>query len=1041
MYGAEYSRTDVTIEPKLAPPVVVVLVVDKPGECFDQVLGGLADQDYENTQVLVINRGPASTIDRVLATIADAIVKEVPNAKTYAEAANAVSGLVKGAAFYLFVHDDTVLAPDAVTLLVDEAMESNAGVLGPKVVNFNDPSRILSMGFMVDAFAVATPVVEPGELDQEQHDRVREVFAVSGHAVLIRSDLFATIGGFDQRISDFEEYLDLCWRSQIAGGRILVVPTATVSSLDRMSARDQPLSRRHSMRYRQHIVAKCYGWVHLVPILIMAMLLSLLEVAYSLLALRFQHARDVFWAWGWNLLQIPYVLKARRRISRLRETRDRQIRRRQIAGSSRLRGFLQGQIGGDIALQSIRGRAGRQLTQSLSAGPRRISLIALSCLGLVLAFGSRHLLTQGVPAYGQFSAFPEPASLLSEYWSGWREIGVGVTGIGPAALGLLGVVGWATFGAQELLRDVLILSLLPIGMLGIWRLLKPIDLIWGRVVGTLLYAVLPLPYNALVDGRWGTLLLVAALPFAVRRVLTAFRAPSYSAEDRGILAQSAALGLLIGVVAAFEPIVFVVVLAAFLVVAIWTIGVVEVRNYCRGLAVVSLSVAIAALMHLPWVGLLGGSEEVLSHLLVRSPSENFDGLSDLLRFAPGRYGSEWAAWSPLLVAAVPLLLGRGERLRMALTGGSVALVGFFLAWCSEKDWLSELARRDVMVAEGSMVLAAVGLCWCAALGPSAIRFDGARASSVVRRGCVLLGAGSLAVASAVFLLESANGRWGSPTNDLRVSLSLLDDRDIGPSYRVLWLGAPEVLPLAGWPTGEDGLYVATSVRGHPDIRHQWVGAPAESDQELLNAVEIGLSGNTVRMGRLLAPFGIRYVAVVERSTPSFSSGIDRPVGPLVRQSLGSQLDLRPLAADPSVRVLLNESWMSSRAQFVEPVRLAGLDAPGELVVTDLTSGIPILTDRRSAREQRGFVGVGEVLVSEAYDRNWRLLVNDTIVTPTRSFGWAMRFNSPVEGPAVLWHMRPDSVADRAVVQIVLWIVIARFAVTERRRTSEAGSPT
>ena len=91
------------------------------------------------------------------------------------------------------------------------------------------------------------------------------------------------------------------------------------------------------------------------------------------------------------------------------------------------------------------------------------------------------------------------------------------------------------------------------------------------------------------------------------------------------------------------------------------------------------------------------------------------------------------------------------------------------------------------------------------------------------------------------------------------------------------------------------------------------------------------------MGRLLAPFGIRYIAVVERSAPSFSSGIDRPVGPRVEQSLGSQLDLRPLAADPSVRVLLNESWMSSRAQFAEPVRLAGLDEPGELVVTDLTS--------------------------------------------------------------------------------------------------------
>tara|TARA_Y100001970_G_scaffold145093_2_gene178260 strand:- start:6994 stop:10089 length:3096 start_codon:yes stop_codon:yes gene_type:complete len=1030
----------VTIESKLAPPVVVVLVVDTPGERFDQVLDGVINQNYENYQVLVMNRGHSSNADRVLATIVDATVQQLPNAKTYAEAANVVSDLVEGAAFYLFLRDDTALAPNAVSLLVEEALESNAAVLGPKVVDFNDPSRILYMGFVADAFAVSTPIVEPGELDQEQHDRVREVFSVSGHAVLVRSDLFVTIGGFDQRISDFEEYLDLCWRVQIAGGRILVVPTATVHSLDLISAQDQPRSRRLSMRYRQHIVAKCYGWVHLVPTLIMAMLLSLLELTYSLLALRFQYARDVLWAWGWNLLQTPYVLKERRQISRVRETRDRQIRRRQMTGSSRLRGFLQGQIGGDIALQSIRGRAGRRLTQSFSAGPRRISLIAFSCVGLVLAFGSRHLLTQGVPAYGQFATFPETASLLSEYWSGWREIGVGAAGSGPAALGLLGAVGWLTFGAQELVREILILSLLPIGMLGMWRLLKPLDAIWGRVVGTLLYAVLPVPYNALVDGRWGTLLLVAAVPFVVRRVFGAFGTPKYALGDRSVLAQSAALGLLIAVVAAFEPIVFLIVLAAFLVVAVLTIGLVAARDSFRGVAIVSLSVAIASLMHLPWVGVLGGSDEVLSHLLMRSPSEDFDGLADLLRFAPGFYGSEWAAWCPLLVAVVPLLLGRGERLRMALTAGSVALAGFFLAWCSGNGWLTDLVRRDVMVAEGSMVLAAVGVCWCAALGPSALRLDGARASSVLRQGCVVLGAGSLLVASAVLLLESANGRWGSPTNDLRVSLSLLDDRDIGPSYRVLWLGAPEVLPLSGWPVGEDGLYAATSVRGHPDVRHQWVGAPTGAHQQLLNAVEIGLSGNTVRMGRLLAPFGIRYVAVVERSTPSFSSGTDRPVGPRVRQSLGSQLDLRPLAADPSVRVLLNESWMSSRAQFVGPVRLAGLDEPGELVVTDLTSGVPILTDRRSAREQRGFVGVGEVLVSEAFDNNWRLLVNDTVVSPTRSFGWAMRFNSPVEGPAVLWHIRPDSVADRAVVQIVLWVVIARFAVTERRRVTEVGSP-
>ncbi|MEC9088087.1 MAG: hypothetical protein VX734_01675, partial [Actinomycetota bacterium] len=100
-----------TNESKLAPPVVVVLVLDDPGEWCDQVLDGLKNQDYENFQVLVMNRGPSSNADRVLATSRHATVKHVPDAKSYAEAANAVSGLVEGAAFYLFLRDDTVLAP------------------------------------------------------------------------------------------------------------------------------------------------------------------------------------------------------------------------------------------------------------------------------------------------------------------------------------------------------------------------------------------------------------------------------------------------------------------------------------------------------------------------------------------------------------------------------------------------------------------------------------------------------------------------------------------------------------------------------------------------------------------------------------------------------------------------------------------------------------------------------------------------------------------------------------------------------------------
>ena len=192
------------------------------------------------------------------------------------------------------------------------------------------------------------------------------------------------------------------------------------------------------MRNRQHVIAKCYGWVHLVPVMVAALLLSLFEVAYSLVTLRFGHSRDVLAAWGWNLLQTRQVVRSRRQISRLRKIRDRDIRRRQATGSTRLRNFLQGQIGGDIALQSLRSRAVGQVSTSFSAGPRRAASLTWVAIAAVLIFGSRHLLTQGVPVYGQFSSFPDTASLLSSYWSGWREVGVGVSGIGPAALVLGG---------------------------------------------------------------------------------------------------------------------------------------------------------------------------------------------------------------------------------------------------------------------------------------------------------------------------------------------------------------------------------------------------------------------------------------------------------------------------------------------------------------------------------------------------------------------------------------------------------------------------
>ena len=66
-----------TFEPKLAPPVVAVLVTDGSQARFAEVLDGLCEQDYENLQVVVVNRGQDSVRDQVISKIPEAAVSEV----------------------------------------------------------------------------------------------------------------------------------------------------------------------------------------------------------------------------------------------------------------------------------------------------------------------------------------------------------------------------------------------------------------------------------------------------------------------------------------------------------------------------------------------------------------------------------------------------------------------------------------------------------------------------------------------------------------------------------------------------------------------------------------------------------------------------------------------------------------------------------------------------------------------------------------------------------------------------------------------------
>ena len=103
---------------------------------------------------------------------------------------------------------------------------SNAGAVGPKLVYWDDPRMIQSVGIAVDRFGNSLPIADDGELDQEQHDAVQDVFIVSSACIMVRADLFATINGFNPDLPGASADLDLCWRLHATAARVMVVPSA-----------------------------------------------------------------------------------------------------------------------------------------------------------------------------------------------------------------------------------------------------------------------------------------------------------------------------------------------------------------------------------------------------------------------------------------------------------------------------------------------------------------------------------------------------------------------------------------------------------------------------------------------------------------------------------------------------------------------------------------------------------------------------------------------------------------------------------------------
>ncbi len=679
--------------------VTAILVSHNGARWLPAVLAGLAGSTHQVDAIVAVDTGSHDDSPRLIEGATGSSVLRLDPRTPYAESVRAALASAAPAEpdeWIWLLHDDSNPAPQCLEILVAAAAEAPAevAVLGPKHREWPSLKRLLEVGVTLTGTGQRETGLERGEYDQGQHDEPHRVLAVNTAGMLVRRSVLETVG-LDRYLPVFGTDLDFGWRVARAGYSTRVVPDAVIFHVEasRQDRRDSELvehPRRQEREGAQYtLLVNSPGWT--IPFRSARMILGGLLRALGLLLVRAPgEAADEVAALLNIFLHPRRVLRARRDRAGTATVSHQEIRPLLAPFWLPYRHGLDyvTDVGVAIATTAREEAARRRppgVTEETPFWQRVIRTPAVWVFVLALVAGRSYF--GGEPLQGgSLLAVPDGVTEWWQSWGAWHsDLGLGTDAAGPGYLLPLALLGTLFFGHVGLVVQLIFVLAVPVAFVGALYFLRRVSNgngapLWGAAT----YALLPVVSGSLAQGRLGTVVGVAVLPWLVSAALgigagaaeadTAAAARQAEADDRGSHAAdipvdpSTAIkrwraawraALLAWVLVAFVPPAWLVIalLALFAVVGGFAAG----RK--RELAIVTL---VPVLISLPWaVGTLRapGSWLVEAGRAATLPAD--PGFFDLVL---GRTGSllEAPGWFAigLPIAAVVAFLRRDTRARV-----------------------------------------------------------------------------------------------------------------------------------------------------------------------------------------------------------------------------------------------------------------------------------------------------------------------------------------------------------------------------------------
>ncbi|MDI3423987.1 glycosyltransferase [Streptomyces luteolus] len=612
------------------------------------------------------------------------------------------------------LHDDCAPEPDALAALlrtVEREHEANreVAVVGPKLRGWYDRRQLLEVGVSIAHSGRRWTNLDRREQDQGQHDQVRPVLSVSTAGMLIRRDVFEELGGFDRRLPLMRDDVDLCWRAQEAGHRVLIAPDAVLRHAE-ASARERRtvdcVGRTSASPHRVDKAGAVYTLLAntraaMLPWVLLRLVLGTLlrTLAYLVGKVPGQALDEVAGLFG-VLLRPERILGARKRRGKPRveaaELRPLfpspgatvRLTVEQVASNLVGRSDPETSSGGRHgAVESGPGGDDAEFLQveqfaRLKRIGRKPGPVLFGVLLLVSLIACRALLGGGALAGGALLPVPADVSeLWGRYVDGWHPVGTGGTQSAPPYLAFVAALATVLFGSTGLAVTVLLVGSVPLAGAAAYFASRP--LVGSRLLrawASVAYAFLPAATGALAGGHLGTAVLAMLLPLIARAGLAAGGLLLKSPDARGSWRATWAYALLLTVATAFTPIVWP--LALVLGIALLVVRRADLSAYgLRFLAALGVPLLVLA----PW------SLSLLPFGFFRSTGLDHGAGSasglDLLGISPGGPGAGGGLLLIGFVLAALAALLRGERNLAIHTAWAVALTGFaFAALSNGSAW-------------------------------------------------------------------------------------------------------------------------------------------------------------------------------------------------------------------------------------------------------------------------------------------------------------------------------------------------------------------